>query len=174
MASGIPARLRRSAYGVLTGAFLRRFFDNEITGGTQDLQASFFWLIGFLAAPLALMPVTRMEAYRRIVLRQGPDALRLLSRPDKMLTILLGMTAAAAIAAVVWNSLMLDRRDGLILGALPVRGRVIVLSKLAALAAYVFGVAAAMHLLSSLIFGLLCRASCSRSRGPRDSAASRR
>jgi hypothetical protein len=50
---------------------------------------------------------------------------------------------------------MLERRDGLILGTLPVRGRTIVLSKLAALALYVFGISAAMHAVSSVLFGVV-------------------
>jgi hypothetical protein len=151
--TGVPTP--RAAFRALTRTFIRRFFDNEITGGTQDLTAGFFWLIGFLAAPLALMPVSATPRYRRIVLTRGPAALRVLSRPDTTLAIIVGMVAAAVVAAIVWNSLMLERRDGLILGALPVRGRTIVLSKLAALAAYVFGIAAAIHAASSVLFGLV-------------------
>jgi hypothetical protein len=144
-----------AAVRALTRAFLRRFFDNEITGGTQDLTLSFFWLMGFLAAPMALLPVTRLSLYRMIFLSDGPHALRVQSRPDKALVIALGMTAAAVIASVVWNSLMLERRDGLILGALPVRGRTVVLAKLAALATYIFGISVAMHLMSAFFFGVV-------------------
>jgi hypothetical protein len=151
--SGVPDP--RVAAATLTRTFLRRFFDNEITGGTQDLTLSFFWLIGFLAAPLALMPVTFIVRYREIVLTFGPDALRILSRTDKTRAIAFGMAAAALLAAVVWDSLMLERRDGLILGGLPVRGRTIVLSKLAALAIYVLGISAAMHAFSALAFGVM-------------------
>lgn len=145
----------RVAVRTLTRTFLRRFFDNEITGGTRDLAMSFFWLIGFFAAPLALMPVANMSRYRLIVLVQGPEALRLLSRADKTLLIVLGMMAAAAISALVWNSLMLERRDGLILGTLPVRGRTVVTAKLAALAIYIFGIASAMHAVSAALNGLV-------------------
>ena len=151
--SGAAANLE--AFRALTATFLRRFFDNEITGGSQDLKSTFFWLIGFLAGPLALMPVAFMMSYRLIVIRLGPDALRILSRPDKTLAITLGMIAAGLLASIVWSSLMLERRDGLILGTLPVAGRMVVLSKLAALGAYVFGLSAAMHFVSSLIFGLV-------------------
>jgi hypothetical protein len=144
----------RIAIRALTRTFLRRFFDNEITGGTQDLTVSFFWLIGFLAAPLTLMPVGAMMRYRLIVLTHGADALRILSRTDKVVTIILGMMAAAMISAIVWSSLMLERRDGLILGALPVRGRTVVVSKLAALAIYIFGISVAIHAVSSVLYGI--------------------
>ncbi len=152
-----PVRLppEPAAIRTLTHTFLRRFFDNEITGGSQDLTASFFWLVAFFAGPLALMPAALMSRYRLIVLMQGSDALRLLSRPDKTRLIVFGMMAAAAIAALVWNSLMIERRDGLILGALPVRGRTVVLGKLGALTIYIFSIAAAMHAVSAALYGLI-------------------
>jgi hypothetical protein len=145
----------RAAIRTLARTFLRRFFDNEITGGSQDLTASFFWLVAFFAGPLALMPAALMTRYRLIVLTEGPNALRLLSRPDKTRFIVFGMMAAAAIAALVWHSLMIERRDGLILGALPVRGRTVVLGKLSALTIYIVGIAAAMHAVSAALYGLV-------------------
>lgn len=144
----------RAVLRTLTHTFLRRFFDNEITGGSHDLAMSFFWLVAFFAGPLALMPVNAMQRYHVIELLEGPEALRLLSRPDKATFIVVGMMAAAMISALVWSSLMLERRDGLILGALPVRGRSVVLGKLAALAIYVFGFASAIHAVSSVLYGI--------------------
>ena len=155
-AGGVPTP--RAAFHALTRTFLRRFFDNEITGGTDDTRTSFFWLIAFLAAPMTLLPVSAMISYRMIVLKYGGEALRLLSRPHKTFVITLGMTAAALIAAVVWNSLMLDRRDGLILGTLPIRGRTIVLSK-SCLAYDVF--IAAVHGVSSVLSGMRRRGATS-------------
>jgi hypothetical protein len=150
-----PVRLPtdRAVRRTLARTFLRRFFDNEITGGSQDLAMSFFWLVAFFAGPLTFMSVEAMLHYRVIVLLQGPDALRLLSRPDKTAFIVVGMMAAAMISALVWSSLMLERRDGLILGTLPVRGRSVVVAKLAALAVYVSGIAVAMHAVSSVLYG---------------------
>ena len=124
-------------------------------GGSQDLTASFFWLVAFFAGPLVLMPAALMSRYHLIVLTQGSDALRLLSRPDKTRFIVFGMMAAAAIAALVWSSLMIERRDGLILGTLPVRGRTVVLGKLVALTIYIFSIAAAMHAVSAALYGLI-------------------
>ncbi len=151
--AGVPSP--RAAFRALTRTFLQRFFDNEIAGGTRDLAVTAFWLMAFLAAPLALWPVSQISRYRFIVLRYGPDALRVMSRPDTMLTFVLGMTAAGLIASIVWSSLMLERRDGLILGAMPVEGRTVVLAKLAALAVYVLGISAAMHVVSSVLFGVV-------------------
>ena len=64
----------RAAFRALTTTFLRRFFDNEITGGTNDLTTSFFYLIGFLAGPLTLIPAGLMVSYHMIATRFGPSA----------------------------------------------------------------------------------------------------
>jgi hypothetical protein len=95
--AGVPDS--RMAFHALTRTFLHRFFENEITGGTQDLKTSSFWLIGFLIAPFTLMPVGAMIRYRMIAMTRGPEVLRLLSRPDKTFIIVLGMMVAALIAA---------------------------------------------------------------------------
>ena len=135
-------------------AFLKRFFENEVTSNTDDLKMSFFWLLAFLAVPGFLMPLTVAFGWDLIARIRGVEVLREISRGDKAFYLGFAMTAAAAITAVAWHTLLVDRRDGLILGALPVRPVVIVGAKLAALAAYVGMVAVAMHSLASLSFGM--------------------
>jgi hypothetical protein len=135
-------------------AFLARFFENEITTGTDDLKTSFFWLLAFLAVPGFFMPMLMGFKWNLIALVQGPDALRLLTRGDKTLYIGFVMIATAAVAAIAWNSLLGDRRDALVLGVLPVRPVAIVAARLGALAIYMFGIGVAMNALASMTFGL--------------------
>jgi hypothetical protein len=85
---------------------------------------------------------------------QGPEALVLLSRADKTLYIGFVMIATATIAAIAWNSLLGDRRDALVLGALPVRPRAIVCARLVALAIYMLGIGVAMNALASVTFAM--------------------
>jgi hypothetical protein len=151
-AGGVPSS--RDTVRALIRAFLLRFFDNEITGGSRDLATSCFWVTAFLAGPLALLPAAQMMQYRMIVLSQGAEALELFSRSDKTFVITIGMIVAGVLSAITWNSLMLDRRDGLVLGILPIRGRDVIVAKLAALAIYIGAIAAAMHAASALLFGL--------------------
>ena len=135
-------------------AFLARFFENEITAGTDDLKTSFFWLIAFVAVPGFLAPMLMSNKWSLIALIRGPEALRLLTRGDKALYLGFVMIATATITAIAWNSLLGDRRDALVLGVLPVRPITIVGARLAALAAYMVGIALAMNTLASLSFGL--------------------
>jgi hypothetical protein len=138
----------------LTRAFLARFFENEITSGTDDLKTSFFWLLSFLAVPGLFMPMTMAFSWQLIAMMKGPEALRVLTRGDKAFYLGFVMIATASITAIAWNSLLADRRDGLVLGVLPVRPLVIVAARLGALALYVALVGVAMNTLASLSFGL--------------------
>jgi hypothetical protein len=138
----------------MTRAFLARFFENEVTTGTDDLKTFFFWIVAFLAAPGFLLPVLMGFRWQLIERIQGSEALRLLSRADKTLYIGFVMIATATITAIAWNSLLGDRRDALVLGALPVRPRNIVCARLAALTIYMLGIGIAMNTLAAVTFGM--------------------
>ncbi len=139
----------------LTHTFLVRFFDNEITGGTNDLKASFFHLVAFLATPGFLYPAAKSMSWAFTARIYGINGLRRASFDDKTAYLALSMVACAIIAVVVWRSLLIDRRDGLVLGVLPVRSRLIVQSKLLAVGVYVGLISLSMHALGAVPFGFL-------------------
>jgi hypothetical protein len=152
----MPGRPHEGAQtAALVRAFLARFFENEITAGTSDLKTSFFWLLGILMALGLFIPLQMMWSWDLIVRIRGPEFLRVVSRGDKALYLGFTMVATGVISAIAWSSLLTDRRDALILGALPVRPAVVVRAKLGALALYVLLIAVAMHALASLAFGTL-------------------
>ncbi len=148
----------RQQVRALAHAFLARFFENEVTAGADDLKGSFFWLIAFLAAPGFLVPIGMSFTWSFVARIQGPDVLRVISRGDKAFYEGFTMVACAVVSAIAWNSLMTDRRDGVILGAMPVRPPIVIGSRLVALAMYVGLVAASMNVLSAVSFGLLLSA----------------
>jgi hypothetical protein len=145
----------RDQFGALVHSFLARFFENEITSGTDDLKNSFFWLLAFLMAPGLFMPFVLSFDWEMIARFRGPEVLQVLSRGDKAFYIGFAMVASALIGAIAWSSLLMDRLDGLILGALPVRPAVVVRAKLAALGVYILLIAIGMHTLSAVAFGTL-------------------
>jgi len=141
---------------VLYRAFLARFFENEVTSGTHDLRASFIWLIAFLSAPGFVLPaLLAWFDWGRISFDYGAEVLRQVTAVDRFTYVTCGMVASGAIGVLVWHSVLVDRRDALILGALPVRGSTVVTAKLLGLVTYVGVIAGAMHLLASLTFGTL-------------------
>jgi hypothetical protein len=150
--------MERAQTRALTETFLVRFFDNEITSGTNDLKASFFNLVAFLATPGLLYPVAMAMKWAFAARLRGVDALRTLSLDDKTLYLGMSMVATGLVAAVVWSSLLIDRRDGLVLGVLPVRSRLIVQSKLLAVCGYVGLISLGMHALGAAPFGFLLAA----------------
>ncbi len=142
-----------SEFDLLARTFFERFFDTEITAGSADLRLSFFWLIAFLATPGIFMPILMSMDWGFIALYHGPEALRVASRGSKVFYLGFAMLASGALSVVVWNSLLLDRRDSLVLGTLPVRGATIVRAKIVALAVYIAILTIAMHALASIAFG---------------------
>jgi hypothetical protein len=137
----------------LVETFLARFFENEVTAGRTDLRHSFFWIIAVLAGPGLLGIVYRQFAWAEFAMRRGSEALSAYVLFDKALYLAVTFVAIGFVSAVAWPSLTIDRRDGLILGALPIRLRSIVLAKLAALGAYILILSVGMHSLTALLVG---------------------
>lgn len=139
----------------LFDVFFARFFESETTAGPSDLRQSLLWLIGCLAAPGVFWGFWQSFRWQLIAMMHGEPALRLAVLFDKTLYLSFTAVAIGLVACVAWPSLVIDRRDALILGVWPVRLRTIVLGKLAALASYIAIIAAGMHAGSAMMFGTL-------------------
>jgi hypothetical protein len=153
--------LEHEQFRALTRAFLARFFENEVTSGTDDLKTSFFWLLSFLAVPGLFMPMMMALPWQFVARTQGADALRQVTLGDKAFYLGFTMVATLTVTAIAWNSLLADRRDGLVLGVLPVRPVVIVAARLAALSLYILLVGVGMNAVASMAFGLFLASSVS-------------
>ena len=139
----------------LTAAFFARFFESDTTAERTDATRSFFWLLAILAAPGLLLTMYRQFLWERMARRgEGVAALHQAVRADTAEYLALTFVGVAVVAAARWQSLVIDRRDALVLGTLPARPRSIVIAKLAALAGYTGLLAAGMHLGSALVHGI--------------------
>ena len=139
----------------LTRAFVGRFFENDLTVGSGDLRSSFFWMLALLAPIGIAWPWLMSFTVAYVEAAYGPTVLREWAMADKVLYLGFTMVVAGALSVISWGALSIERRDVLVLGVLPVRGRTIVLAKLAALAVYTGLVMAVMHAGASIFFGLL-------------------
>ena len=139
----------------LVRAFLERFFENEITSRGTDLQSSFLWLIGLLGAPGVFMAVIQSFNWEGVFIARGFEAVGRAAFPDKALYLGLSMVATGIIVNIVWNALLLDRRDATILGVLPLRRQTILRAKLSALAIYILTISIGMHVAASVAFGAI-------------------
>lgn len=139
----------------LARAFLFRFFENEITAGSSDLRSSFFWLLSILVPPGMFLPVMALMKWSVANFVYGAEGVRRVAWMDKTMYIGFSMIAAGAVGTIVWNALVVDRRDTLVLGVQPLRGRTIVVAKLFALGTYVAIFIGGMHTISSFLYGML-------------------
>lgn len=139
----------------LTRAFLYRFFENEITAGSNDLRGSFLWVLSVLVPPGLCIPFIALMKWSTMDYVLGAEGVRRMAWMDKTVYVGLGMIVAAAVGTIVWSSLLVDRRDSLVLGVQPLRGRTIVAAKLLSLAFYLGILTVGMHALASCAYGLL-------------------
>ncbi len=153
-----PLPNERSQIAALTRAFLARFFDNEMTGGSTDLQHAFFWLLAALATPGLGMPTAAGNGWNIIALSLGPegglDFLRMYAGANITFSIGVTMVGIGLMAAVSWQSLLLERRDVQVLGSFPVRYRTVLIAKLCSLALFFVILVAATIPLSAALYGL--------------------
>src|SRR5262245_18296569 len=91
------------------------------------------WSMMLLAAPGLLLPSRLMLKYWD--LQQFPILLARAMLVDRLVFIVMTMTALGLVALVIWEGVFPDRRDARILCALPIRGRVLIVSRLCVLTA---------------------------------------
>lgn len=139
---------------VLTPVFFGRFFDNEMAVGAGSLRTPFFWLVAFLAVPGMFMPVLMSTAWSFMARFNGVAEFDRMVRADRVIYLAYSAWAVAVITTTAWHALLLDRRDGLVLGGLPVNGIDVVASKLLSLGGYAGLLMLSMHGGAALTFGL--------------------
>jgi hypothetical protein len=153
-----PAASERQQIGALGRAFLARFFDNEISDGSQDLTRSFIWLIAALAMPGFILPNITMNVWDLIGRGPGPfggpQFLSMVSATLRVFSLGLTMLSVGAVAVVTWQALLIDRRDVLVLGSFPLRNRTLMAGKLLALVLFFAMLSVGMQSLGSIFFGL--------------------
>ena len=139
----------------LTRAFFLRFFESDITTGTDDLKGSYFWLLATLTVPGLFIPWMMAFEWQLLARIEGAEAVRIASRAEKTFYLGYTMIASGVLTTIAWGTLLPDRRDTLVLGSLPVKPSLIVTAKLLALAGYVGFVALFMHGVASISWGMV-------------------
>jgi hypothetical protein len=143
----------------LVHVFLARYLETETGGATVDRRAVLLWVGAAMAAPGFVLPVLLNGwTWNVIGLAFGPEVLRDVALADKALAVGISMVVTGLIAAVLWDRMIVDRRDGLILGGLPVRGWTVVIGRLIAFLGLVAGVGVTTNILAAPTFGVLLSA----------------
>ena len=146
--------MRGRRFQLLVRLFSRRFFENDLLAPDIDLRPAAIWLCAALATPSFLWTVKQLFRFTITVKLLGYDGLEVASWFDKSLLLMLAMVNSVVVTLLCWEALLVDRRDALILGSLPVSWRLVVAAKAVALAR-LFGLVAALSLPSILLFSVL-------------------
>jgi hypothetical protein len=123
----------QGAYPVLVRHFARRFFDSEIVsskGNLFDTAATAASLLG--AASVVVAYVTTVRHW--MLTSRTPEYVReAMAWADREFLISLSMALVGAVAVLTWQSVFPDRRDCLILSALPLTASQIIAAKITAI-----------------------------------------
>ncbi|MEO8127497.1 MAG: hypothetical protein ABJF23_03510 [Bryobacteraceae bacterium] len=122
--------LRRSRFLALTRHFVARFFDNDAVSRQGEMQTSVVQLLGLLAVPGFFLCFYMMKHYPPTA-RHPFDSWQATS--DRYLFVSYSMMVMGFVTVFEWDSLFPDRRDYLILSALPIRVFSLFCSKVLAL-----------------------------------------
>lgn len=145
--------MAHTRFRLLLRLFTRRFFENDLLAPDIDLRPVAIWLCAALATPSVLWTVNQIFRFT-FLSAKGYDVLEMATWFDKSLLLMLAMVNAGIVTVLCWEALLVDRRDALILGGIPISRRLIVAAKATALLR-LFGLVAALNLPSVAIFAVL-------------------
>ena len=163
-------RRRPQPFRVLFRTFIEQFFTSESVSSDVQLRQTIIAVLAFILTPCLLILLSVFPQFQLLVIRVGrvqlppgvivrATAVRNLMAEDMIewiVGILVGysMITVGLIAVFAWDALTFDRRDAMLFGPLPVRGRTIILAKLAALAAFLLGASMSVNTLNAAVFAV--------------------
>jgi hypothetical protein len=133
--------------------FSFRFLDNELLSAEGDSGQTMVHTLALLAALALSLSLCYVYRYSLGLSPRISAAVRdSITWGDKEFLISLAMMATGLAAIVAWDGLFPDRRDCLVLSALPVRNRTIFAAKLCAVVALFAAVTAALNVPTAICF----------------------
>lgn len=146
-------------FTILWRIFVEQFAANE--SATSDLQTrrAIIGVIAFLIVPGFFLMMKTMPDYELMLMvarhRNMPEMIETRLVQLAVLFVSYSMITTGLITVFIWDALVFDKRDAMVLGPLPVNGRTIVSAKLAALATVLVGTALAVSLTSGLPYAFV-------------------
>jgi hypothetical protein len=143
-----------SPFRLLAREFFSRLFQTEIQVSDHQLRTAMIGVFAFLITPGLIIPLQFATAFR-LAARRDPLLLDGLTRLFATTFLVYAMVTIGVIAVFEWDELVLDRRDAMILGPLPVGGRTVVMAKMLALAALLVMLGGAINGVTAVTFSLV-------------------
>lgn len=150
---------RESAFAILWRAFLEQFVANESVTSDLQMRRAIIGVFTFLITPGLFLMMKTMPDYELMLMvakaRDMPELIETRLAQLAVLFVSYSMVTTGLLTVFIWDTLVFDKRDSMVLGPLPVPGKTIVAAKLAALATFLMGSTVAVNLISGLPFAFV-------------------
>ncbi len=150
---------RASSFAILWRVFLEQFTANESATSDLQMRRAIMGVFAFLITPGLYLMMKTMPDYELMLLvakaRNMPQWIETRLAQLAVIFVVYSMVTTGLITVFIWDALVFDKRDAMVLGPLPLRGTTIVAAKLAALATVLLGTALAVNLTSGLPFAFV-------------------
>ena len=143
-----------SRFVVLWRAFLTQFFSSDAVTSDIQQRERLIWVLAFLLPPGLFLVIELFPAYE-LIARHFPERLDDLLARLAFLLVTYSMVGVGMLAVFVWDALVFERRDAMVLGPLPLSNTVVLAAKLAALGTLLSGGALAVNAITAVPFALV-------------------
>jgi hypothetical protein len=150
---------REPPFKILWRVFVEQFTANESATSDVQMRRAIVGVIAFLITPGLFLMMKTMSGYELMVMvakaKQMPQIVETFLAQMAVLFVSYSMISTGLLTVFIWDTLVFDKRDAMVLGPLPLRGSTIVGAKLAALATFLVGTALAVNVVSGVSFGFV-------------------
>jgi hypothetical protein len=146
-------------FKILWRVFVEQFAANESATSDLQMRRAIIGVITFLITPGLFLMLKTMPDYELMLMvaraRNLPQMIETRLAQLAVLFVCYSMITTGLLTVFIWDTLVFDKRDAMVLGPLPLRGRTIVGAKLAALATFLLGTALAVNVTSGVPFAFV-------------------
>jgi hypothetical protein len=142
----------QGVYGVLVRHYARRFFDSEIVSSQGSLFDSVVTAASLLGATSIVVAYVTTVQHWMMSSRTPEHVREAMAWADREFLISLSMAITGAVAVLAWQWVFPDRRDCLILSALPLTASKIIAAKITALGGLFVVATFAVNAATGLLF----------------------
>jgi hypothetical protein len=148
-----------SRFKILWRVFVEQFAANESATSDIQMRRAIIGVVTFLITPGVFLIGKTMSSYELTLLiarhRNMPQLIETYHAQMAVLFVSYSMITMGMLTVFIWDTLVFDKRDAMVLGPLPLKGLTIVAAKLAALATLLVGSASVVNVTSGLPFAFV-------------------
>jgi hypothetical protein len=146
-------------FRILWRVFVDQFTANESATSDLQMRRAILGVLAFLITPGLYLMLKTMPDYELLLLvakaRDMPQWIETRLAQLAVIFVVYSMVTTGLLTVFIWDTLVFDKRDAMVLGPLPIGGTTVVAAKLAALATFLLGAALAVNVASGVPFAFV-------------------